>query len=159
MIRLLFIIIIFLFQLSVFGQEVVVEQKILPGPNPVFTYEITNKHLRIKKTKEILFYSVDFKRQVYSKRLNRIQQDSLKLILSNMNLTSGKDYYSGGYLDGITWTFSISQDSINTYIILDNYYLSKYGNLLDFINRQLPNKRRYISFDFFDIKNEFEIEN
>lgn len=135
---------------------ITIEQVMLEGSSSSIRYEISKKHLKVKITKEIFNYTVTFKRQVYSMRLKRDQLDSLRLIVNKMDLYSGQDNYSSNELDGINWTFIIKQDSLVSSMSLNNYYLPQYGVILDFINRQLPAKRRYISFDYFDTRKKFE---
>jgi len=122
--------------------KISIEQLVLLEGKPIIKYEINRRYLTIYKSKI----------EVLSKKLNRGQIDSLNLIINKINLTKINNYYSSGYLDGVVWTFNFeSKGSLKT-IILDNYYLPEFDSLVEYLNRQLPKKRRYITLDQFNIK-------
>ena len=129
--------------------KISISQQILPGSNPDYIYKLSDKKIRIYKSKTLLRY------KLFSQRLDKIQTDSLLLLVKNAYVFNLDSNYDSGSLDGINWTFEIK--IINQYkeIRLDNYYLKQLGDIVDFINRQIPQKKICISFDFFNIRNDF----
>jgi len=83
----------------------------------------------------------------------------LNLIIEKIDLTKINNYYSSGYLDGVVWTFNFeSKENLKT-VRLDNYYLPEFGSLVEYLNRQLPKKRRFITFNQFNIKKNYTEQN
>jgi hypothetical protein len=129
--------------------KISIEQLVLPEGKPIIKYEINRRYLTIYKSKT----------EIFSRKLNRVQIDSLNLLIEKIDLTKINNYYSSGYLDGVVWTFNFeSKESLKT-IRLDNYYLPELGSLVEYLNRQLPNKRRYITFNQFNIKKNYKEQN
>ena len=110
----------------------------------------------IKKKNEKINFDVSIKKTVYSQKLNSSEIDSLCLIVNKMNISNDKNHYGGGVMDGVIWTFSFEQNKLIKTISFDNYYSPKYDLFLEYINKLIPVKRRYISFDIFNIKSDFQ---
>jgi len=129
--------------------KISIEQLVLPDGKPIIKYEINRRYLTIYKSKI----------EVFSRKLNKVQIDSLNLIIEKIDLTKINNYYSSGYLDGVVWTFNFeSKENLKT-VRLDNYYLPEFGSLVEYLNRQLPKKRRFITFNQFNIKKNYTEQN
>ena len=89
-----------------------------------------------------------------SQRLDKNQTDSLRLLVKNAYIFNLGSNYDSGLLDGINWTFEIKINNQYKEVRLDNYYLKQLGDIVDFINRQIPQKKVCISFDFFFTRND-----
>jgi hypothetical protein len=132
-----------------------ITQECFPGPNPIIAYKVSGKSFRIQRTQKVLRQKFKVTDEIYSSKFNRIQEDSLRLILSEIDLLKYEKSYSSAILDGIAWDFNISSTYGKKEISLWNYYLPDFGKILDFLNRQLPKDKRYISFDLLGIRNNF----
>lgn len=127
-----------------------ITQQILPGPNPDFIYKISDQKVKIYKSR------FGIRHRIYKERFDKIESDSLLMLIKNANLlTLGSDYNSGS-LDGINWTFEIRINKKYKEIRLENYYLKELGDIVDFVNRKIPDDKNCISFDFFDTRNDFK---
>jgi hypothetical protein len=131
-------------------------QECLPGPNPVYTYKVSDKSLTILRSRKILGQKIKLTGRIYSLGFNRIQKDSLRLILSEIDLSKYKNSYTSSMLDGVVWEFDIISIFGSKKISLWNYYTPDFGKILDFLNRQIPANKRYISFDILGIRSYFK---
>jgi hypothetical protein len=145
---------------NVFGQDnyklkykVYITQEIFPGPNPLLKYKVSGKHFRILRTKKILKGNFNFTDEIYYCKLNRTSLDSMNLIINKIDFSKFNPSYTSATLDGVAWDFIINSNSGTKKISLLNYYIPEFGLLLDFLNRQLPKEKRYISFDIFGLRN------
>ncbi len=128
--------------------KISIRQQILQGPNPDYIYKLSEKKIRIYKSKSFLRY------RLFSQRLDKNQTDSLRLLVKNAYIFNLGSSYDSGSLDGINWTFEIKINNQYKEIRLDNYYLKQLGDIVDFINRQIPKNKACISFDFFGTRND-----
>ena len=133
-----------------------ITQECFPGPNPMITYKVSGKTFKVLRTQKILKEKFKVTDEIYYCRLNSTENDSLKLIVNKIDLSKFENSYASSVLDGVAWEFSINSSFGAKKISLWNYYLPEFGMLLDFINRQLPKDKRYISFDLFGIRKKFE---
>ena len=157
------IIIINIFLKPLIGQDlnnqkikISIRQECYPGPNPIFTYKVSGKRFTIEKTKYIIRESIKVTDDIYTLKLNKTQEDSLKIILSKIDLTKFESSYTSAILDGIAWDFNLRSIYGTKKISLWNYYLPEFGSILDFLNRQLPKDKRFISFDLLGIRKNFK---
>ena len=110
------IIIINIFLKPLIGQDlnnqkikISIRQECYPGPNPIFTYKVSGKRFTIEKTKYIIRESIKVTDDIYTLKLNKTQEDSLKIILSKIDLTKFESSYTSAILDGIAWDFNLTQ--------------------------------------------------
>ena len=134
-----------------------IKQTMLPDPNPEYEYVITNGQLTIYEIninwkKE---HPIEKKKKIYRTRLSENQLKSLDSILVKINIESLDSSYSNPILDGVYWTFDFKINDKRKKVILDNYYLKRLDVLLEYINKQIPEKKRWISFEIFDVKRDF----
>jgi len=135
--------------------KISIEQQILPGSNPNYIYKIKNNNIKIIKKQPIFNSLIYLSYEIYSMRLDRNQTDSLRLVLKNANIFILDYSYDSGSLDGINWTFKIRINKQFKEVRLDNYYLKELGDIVDFMNRQIPKKKVCVSFDFLGTRNDF----
>jgi len=119
-----------------------------PDPNPIITYKLTNRKLVIYST-DAMYRKLSEKSIIFVERLNSNQLDSLNLIINNIDFPKTESSYSGVYLDGTVWTFKFESKEINRVITFDNCQLPEFCLIIDFLNRQIPSRKRYITFDNF----------
>jgi hypothetical protein len=136
--------------------KLIITQDMLPGPNPQIIYKISRNQLTIIKTQKIFNQRVRISENLYCKRFSRAQRDSLRLIINNIDLSKLDNNYTSAVLDGVYWTFDFDTINGSKIVILWNYYLPEFGLLIDFLNNKIPRKKRYISFDYFGIRKQFE---
>ena len=115
-----------------------IKQVILPGGDfSEYLYE--NGILTIKNNGNKIFRTkLDSK--IY------IKLDSLIQILDLEKIDS---IYQGGGIDGVNWTFTFKgYSSKEKQIYFNNYFQNDFHKVLLFINSQIPEKKRYISFEY-----------
>jgi hypothetical protein len=127
--------------------EIQITQQILPD-GISYLYSLDNSKLKVFKiTKTIKILKC-------VKYLNKTQLDS---IVQNTTKILDQNYdslYFGGAFDGVNWKFEIEFNNIHKKVLIDNYYLESFDNLIMTINNSLPMKRQYIRMDWFDLKKE-----
>ena len=135
--------------------DISILQRSFPGPNSDIEYRITGKKIVIRKIED---WNKDWKNKeiLYIGFMNKKIADSLCSMINSGQIDSLDDSYSSQWLDGMQWKFSFNTAILNKEVVLSNYYLKELGDILDLINEEIPKKRRYISFEYFDIKCEFE---
>ena len=150
-IKLILIVIFYHLTISSYSQAVLkieIEQIVLPGPNHIIKYNIQNKHLNVYQIKTHYRDTLEIKNntKIYSLALNTEQIDSLKIIVEKILNANLNSRYSTEMLDGITLKFEITFNNITKKFVLENYNAPIFDSLLSYINRQLPKKKRVISF-------------
>jgi hypothetical protein len=154
----LLLISIFLLPAILYGQnkqnevkdfKVKIRQQILPGPNPDYIYKLSDKRIKIYKSRS------GFKYMLFSERFNKSQRDSIRLIVHNAKVNNLYHSYYSGVIDGIGWIYNFKINNRSKEIILNNYYLKELGDIVDFVNRQIPENKVCISFDIFGTRNDF----
>ena len=136
--------------------KLTITQDMFPGPNPQITYKVSSNRLTIIKTQKIFNQTLRISEDLYSRRFNRTQRDSLHMIINKIDLSKLDNNYTSAVLDGICWTFDFKTINESKTVVLWNYYLPEFGLLIDFLNNKIPSKSRYISFDYFGIRKQSE---
>jgi hypothetical protein len=136
--------------------KLTITQDMYPGPNPQFTYMISRNRLTIIKTQKIFNYTVKIREDLYSRRFNKTQRDSLSMIINKIDFPKLDNIYRAAAMDGICWTFNFKTTNESKTVILSNYYLPELELLIDFLNNKIPKSSRYISFDYFGTRERFK---
>jgi hypothetical protein len=138
--------------------EISIYQQMLPYSKWDISYNINSKRITIYKyrTRFIGVKEIDQRRTLYRKKLDDLYFDSLKVIVNDIFNQKIEGDYSSGWLDGINWRFDFKHNCNQMQVNLDNYYLPEIGRFMDYIDKMIPEKKRYISFDYFDIRKKFE---
>jgi len=127
----------------------VIEQDILPGPNPIYSYKIKNKKIIVLKEPLIFGIHSRFKLRKQRTTLSDSDYRSILTILKSMNNKDYKESYSSYVLDGISWKVKIHYLNKVRQIDLYNAKLVELENILNLINKN-PKTKGIIRFDLLD---------
>lgn len=137
----LFIFILLTFSNICFGQkmdstkfEIVIEQIIQPGPNPIYSYKIRAGKIIVYKEPLIFNKNIGLKIRKHSSKLNKADLKSILSILKRMNNKDYEKIYSSAVLDGVSWYISIDYLSTKRRIELHNIKLDEISEILDVVN-------------------------
>ncbi|MDD3940529.1 MAG: hypothetical protein PHQ01_03060 [Candidatus Pacebacteria bacterium] len=120
--------------------KIQITQQGLPSGISYF-YSLDNSRLKvfkITKTNKIL--------KCY-KYLNKIQLDSIVHYTTKIIDQNYDSLYFGGAIDGVLWEFEIEFNETHKKVLIDNYYLESFDNLIVIINNSLPLNRQYIRME------------
>lgn len=149
--------IILVFSSICFGQrkdstkfEILIEQIIQPGPNPIYSYKIRTGKIIVYKEPLIFNENVGLKIRKHSKKLNEFDLKSILSILQRMNNRNYERTYSSAVLDGVSWYISIDYLGKNRQIELHNTKLDEISEILDIVNKY-KETRNIIRFNILEL--------
>jgi len=142
-----------LFSLSCFGQNpdstkiyFAIEQIIMPGPNPIYSYKIKNKRVTVYKEPLIFGKNLGIKERISSSKLNDKDYQEILSILQEMSQKEYERAYSSHILDGICWMVKIDYLDRKTEIDIFNTSIPEIERILEIVNSGSDTKG-IISFD------------
>ena len=127
----------------------IIEQDILPGPNPIYSYKVRNKKVIVRKKPLIFGIYTGLKIRKYTTKLSDSEYNSILTILKSMDKKEYNESYSSYVLDGISWKVKIHYLNKVRQIELHNTKLVELENILNLIN-QNPKTKGIIRFGILD---------
>ena len=125
-----------------------VRKTVLPGPNPEYEYVYNMGQLTVfeinKNWKKA--YPTEKKKKLFNTKFSESQMKSLDSILVEINIESLDTSYSNPMMGGVYWTFDFRTKDQMKKVVLDNYYLKSLDDLIVYINKQIRENKRFISF-------------
>ena len=78
-------------------------------------------------------------------------------IIKSNNIEKMDSIYSNDVLDGLYWDFTFKGYTQNEiFFLFDNYFHPVFNEIIELINKELPEKYRYISFSYGFFPNKTE---
>jgi hypothetical protein len=134
--------------------EIKITQTLLPGGNPKFQYEVNNRLLIVEKinVKWDDNQYVEKSKRIFRRKLTNDQINEIDSIIKNADLDNLDSTYYSAVMDGVIWIYDFKWGETSKKIELGNYYLDNLDQILTYINNLLPENKRFISFEIFNIK-------
>ena len=127
----------------------IIEQNILPGPNPIYSYKVKDKKVIVLKESLVFGINTGIKLRKHTTNLSESDYNAILTILKSMHKMEYKNSYSSYVLDGVSWKVEIHYLNKITHIELHNTKLVELENILNIINKY-PKTKGIVRFGILD---------